>query len=498
MLVPKNNEWDQTAEIVVVGYGLAGSAAAITARDSGASVVIVEKQSAYSHCSSSSMSGGLFVSPSDADKAIEYLKALYEINGVSWTDMDTIRAWAKYAVQNKDWLKSLGGNIRFFAKSAEFPQLPGADSIELWRYQGRGLRMMQFMYEQVNFRNIGVMYETPAQRLLTNEDGEVIGIRVTSGKKEIDVKASKGVILCSGGFEANEEMKLQYLRVYPTYFAGGQANTGDGINMAQEVGATLWHMSCVSARMVAKFPDFPLAFAIEFGGPGLIHREFTGKKEKAAIGYIIVDKYGRRYMSENFKPHAAAYQLAVYDADHLEYPRVPSYYIFDQRRMERGPLCHRAGGPAGPHQLYTWSLDNTAELQRGWVVKGRTAAELAEKLDMSSAVLQESVQLWNEHCEKGRDSHFDRDPLELVPLDRPPFYAIRLFPGGANTQGGPRRNSRAQVLNPFGDPVPGLYAAGECGSIYGMLYPNGGCNLAECIAFGRIAAENAVAETEKP
>ena len=81
-----------------------------------------------------------------------------------------------------------------------------------------------------------------------------------------------------------------------------------------------------------------------------------------------------------------------------------------------------------------------------------------------------------------------------MPLDNPPFYAVRIFPGGPNTQGGPRRNSRAQVVNPFGKPIPGLYAAGECGSIYGMLYPMGGGNLAECIAVGRGAAENAVRE----
>ena len=85
----------------------------------------------------------------------------------------------------------------------------------------------------------------------------------------------------------------------------------------------------------------------------------------------------------------------------------------------------------------------------------------------------------------------------MIPLDSPPFYAVRLFPGGPNTQGGPRRNSKAQVLNPFGKPVPSLYAAGECGSIYGMLYPMAGGNLAECIIFGRIAAENAIQEKAK-
>ncbi len=130
-------------------------------------------------------------------------------------------------------------------------------------------------------------------------------------------------------------------------------------------------------------------------------------------------------------------------------------------------------------------------------MKGDTVAELAANLSMPPENLTNSIDTWNRHCQAGRDAEFGRSPLELVPLDEPPFFAIKLFPGGSNTQGGPRRNGRAQVLNPFGEPIPGLYAAGECGSVFGMLYPAGGGNLAECIAFGRIAAENAVKESYK-
>ncbi|MBA7609019.1 Urocanate reductase [subsurface metagenome] len=127
-------------------------------------------------------------------------------------------------------------------------------------------------------------------------------------------------------------------------------------------------------------------------------------------------------------------------------------------------------------------------------MKGDTVAELATKLNMPPENLENTINTWNRHCQVGNDPDFKRNPLELVPLDESPFFAIKLFPGGSNTLGGPRRNSRAQVLNPFGEPIPGLYAAGECGSVFGLLYPAGGGNLAECIAFGRIAAENAMRE----
>lgn len=503
MLLPKSNQWDEIAEVVIIGYGLAGAVAAITAHDLGASVLIVEKQSAGSHCSCSSISMGIFLSPSDVDRATEYMVALCQMGQpeTPWTDLDTIRAWVEYAAQNRDWLAKLGGNVNFFSKTAEFPQLPEADSMESWKYQGSGFRMMKFMYSQVAARKIRVLYQTTVQRLLTDESGQVIGVRATDTQdrrpKEVDIRAAKAVILCSGGFEDNEEMKLQYLRVYPVYFAGGVGNTGDGIKMAQEVGADLWHMNCVSARLCAKFPDFPVAFFIDFSGGGWSQRSMLEKKGKVPAGFIFIDKYGRRYMNEDLKPHAAVYELSSFDSHKLEYPRVPSYHVFDRRRMEYGPLGQLTSGPSGPHQLYRWSRDNKAELQRGWIVRGETINELASNIGVPPVILENTVQLWNRYCEAGKDPEFGRDPLELVPLDSPPFYAIKLLPGGSNTQGGPRRNSKAQVMNPFGEPVPALYAAGECGSVFGMLYPAGGGNLAECIAFGRIAAENAVKEPIK-
>lgn len=504
MLTPKNRRWDKTAEIVVIGYGLAGAVAAVTARDLGASVMILEKQEADSHCSCSSIAMGIFLSPSDIARATEYMVSLCQVGSqpeTPWTDLETIRAWVKYTAQNKDWITKLGGHIKFFSNAAEFPQLPGADSMALWKYQGNGLRMMEFMYEQVASKKIEVRYEISAQRLLTDAVGRVIGVKARDmggGKtKEVNIRATKAVILCAGGFEENEAMKLQYLRVYPMYFTGGTGNTGDGIKMAQEVGADLWHMNCVSARLCAKFPDFPIAFFIDFSGGGWSQRQMRTEKEKAPAGFIIVDKYGRRYMSEDLKPHAAVYELGWFDSHKLEYPRVPNYHIFDQRRIEYGPLAQLTSGPSGPHQLYKWSRDNLAELKRGWIVRGGSIAQLAENIGTPPSNLENTVRLWNKYCEVGNDPDFGRDPPELMPLDKPPFYAIKLFPGGSNTQGGPRRNSRAQVVNPFGQPIPGLYAAGECGSVYGMLYPAGGGNLAECIAFGRIAAENAVKEKTK-
>jgi len=501
MLIPGNYHWDETTEIVVIGYGLSGAVAAITAHDLGARVILLEKQPAETHCTCSSIAMGVFLSLSNVARATEYMTALCQVGTrpeLPWTDADSIKAWVLYTSQNKDWFSRMGGNIKFLSRVAEFPQLPGADSMELWKYQGNGLRMMKFMYGQVASRKIDVRYQTSALRLLADNTGRVIGVKVADGRgrapREANIRATKAVVLCTGGFEENEEMKLQYLRVYPMYFTGGTGNTGDGIKMAQEVGADLWHMNCVSARLCAKFPELPLAVFIDFSGGGWSQRSMKTEKEKAPAGFIIVDRYGRRYMTEELKPHAASYECGWFDSHKLEYPRVPSYHIFDRRRVKFGPLAQLSSGPTGPHQLYKWSRDNLVELQKGWIVKGDTVAELATRLNMPPENLTNTIDTWNRCCRAGHDPDFGRNPLELVSLDEPPFYAIRLFPGGSNTLGGPRRNSRAQVLHPFGAPIPGLYAAGECGSVFGLLYPAGGGNLAECIAFGRIAAENAVKE----
>ncbi|MFH1486123.1 MAG: FAD-dependent oxidoreductase, partial [Chloroflexota bacterium] len=427
MLATKRTKWDKTADVVVVGYGLAGAVTAIAARDLGASAVILEKQDAASHVSTSSISGGLFLSPTEVNGAIKHMEALAKAGqqGMRWTSPDILRAWAEKAVENADWIKKLGGNAHLEEEPAEHTQLPGAETIRRWRYNGCGLRLMELMKEQVKSRKVQVLYQTPASRLLTNAAGDVIGVKATDvsgGKRRVvNIKASKAVVLCSGGFEENEEMKLQYLRTYPVYFAGAVGNTGDGISMAQEVGADLWHMNCCSARLCAKFPDYPYAFLIRFGAQG---------KNGKPVGYVLVNRHGNRYINENLKGHAAWYEVTRFDTYRLEYPAVPSYHIFDKGRMEASTLTQLTSGPAGPHQLYKWSRDNSDELKRGWIISGDTIAELARKIRIPRASLEKTVKTWNKLCEKGKDTEFGRNPNDMAPIDNPPFYAVKLFPGG--------------------------------------------------------------------
>ena len=112
---------------------------------------------------------------------------------------------------------------------------------------------------------------------------------------------------------------------------------------------------------------------------------------------------------------------------------------------------------------------------------------------LDPASLEDSVNRWNRACEAKHDAEFGRK-LMLAPILKGPFYAIEMSPSMLNTQGGPRRNERAQIVRPDGSPIPRLYSAGELGSIYSYLYQGTG-NIGECLAFGRVSGRNAAAET---
>ncbi len=502
MWVGNNAKWDATADIIVMGYGGAGAVAAITAHDAGSEVLILEKQPADSHLTSTGMSGGIFLCPPDTDNAIKYMEELCRVNGsLAWTDREVIRAWATYMAENKGWVEKTLGSSVIPSGNAAWARFPGWESMITYHYRGMGWGLMNALRREVEARKIAVMYHTSAKRLLTNSQGEVVGLKVESKRgdelREASIRVSKAVIMTCGGFEYNESLKLHYLRVYPFYSHGTFANTGDGIKMALDVGADLWHMNCCSGRLMAKFPDFPIAFSIDFGGKGWTAREsghdnFSKGREMTA-GFIVVGRWGRRYMTEKCRPHQQHYELTLFDSHRLQYPRVPSYYIFDQRRVEDSPLPYSHAGASGPCRAYKWSPDNSEEIEKGWIIRSDTIGELAKKLGIESGTLIKTVRTYNKYCEHGEDPEFGRDPGDLIPLINPPYYAVELWPGGF-THGGPRRNSKAQILNVDGIPIRGLYGAGEFGSVNGMVDASSGSLVGECIAFGRIAGEHAAAE----
>lgn len=532
-----SGQFDTQADVVVVGFGAAGAVTAITAHDEGAHVLIIEKQEEDARRPNSRFSGGLFICPSDVDAAKHYMTQLYRINDDLYeTDPAVISIWAEETSRNLDWLVGQGGVAVKVSDHGEHDAIEGYDSIALYKpdmnehpgteHRGWGYGLFKFLSERVAERPIDVMYGAAAQWLLTNAEGAVIGVQVERGGVVTRVRAGRGVVMTCGGFEFDDWMKLNNLRVQPTYFYGNPENTGDGIRMAQEVGADLWHMNSCAARLIARFPDarYPGGTPVDFWGvealgvfvagfEQFVKGQLQGDEARRAYerpalpaaqmqvaapptlpGCVVTDRFGHRFTNEVYRAHVLYYELTNLDSHRMVLPKVPSWWIFDQRRMDLGRLTPTMYGPTGPLQQVPWSTDNRQEVDRGWVLSAGTLADLAAKCGIDADTLAMTVRRYNEHCAAGNDPDFGRPVGTLTPLSEPPYYAVQLWPGGPNTQGGPRRDADARVVSVRGGPIPRLYSAGELGSVYGMLYPSGGGNIAECLAFGRIAGRNVASE----
>ena len=495
MLMP-DAKWDVEADVVIIGYGSAAASVAITAADLGANVLILEKQRQRTearalgeHFSTSLMAGGVYLQPTNRADCVRYFRAMSRVESgfatttpEGYTGDELIDVYSDEAMLTKAWLEDLGFNLTLVSTGAEHP-FPGVDNFEVHRFDDSGYGMMMHFEELVSARpNIKVMYETAATRLIQDYSGEVIGVQATTDQanpRTINVRGGRSVVMAMGGFEFNDDMKLNYLRVFPSYFTGSEACTGDGVVMAQDVGAQFWHMNCVSARLVMKFPEYDSAISI-WG---------VGTKP---TGYILTNKYGKRFTNERTKGHTVYYETTLFDSQKLDYPRVPAFWIFDQTRLTSAKLAGAGAGITGGRGLYSWTSGNKDELERGWIKQGDTLPELAANLGMHGDYLKKQVEIWNEYCKAGKDPDFNRPEHEVLPLDNPPYFGVPLYPGGPNTQGGAKHNVKGEVLSAGGEPIRGLYAAGEFGSMFGMLYPSGGGNLSECFAMGRIVGRNAV------
>ncbi|GAA0440492.1 FAD-binding dehydrogenase [Acrocarpospora corrugata] len=486
--------FDRTVDVLVLGFGDAGAVAAMTAHDEGAEVLVVEKQPSHDHRPNSRYAAGFFLVPTDVERAVEYLTALYAVNGET-VDPELIRTWAVETAANPAWLERHGGGFTETGILGEHHTIPGHDAITVYKTKPgprppgyTGCPMHGFLRHLVAERGIEVQYGTAARWLLTDERGAVTGV-LLEGDERIGVR--RGVVLSVGGFEASERLKTQHLPVTPVHFYGTEHNTGDGIAMGVEAGAELWHMNVWPGHFVARFPDsgYGGGTAVDLWGSG----RFGPAADRRPPGSIFVDASARRFLGEPGPQHAAHLELLAMDATRLTHPRVPTWWIFDQARFDAATLVPTYSGPTGPVGDLAWSPDNTEELRRGWILSADSPAELAGRCGLNPAALETTLTRYNACCAAGTDADFGRDPATLTPINGPRYFALPLWPGGSHTLGGPRRDARSRVVSVRGGFVENLYSAGELGSLHGLLYPAGGGSIAECLAFGRIAGRDAAA-----
>jgi succinate dehydrogenase/fumarate reductase flavoprotein subunit len=480
--IPK--KWDKETDVVVIGTGFGGLSAAITVKDAGAKVLILEKMEQKYEGGNSKVSGNMWWTPTNLPEALTYMEAL----NYGLTDKESTQALAEEMMKLNGWLEKLGINPKPLGMfQPEHPELPGSSCVRTWNNNGVAAegKLWIPIREQVEKRGIEILYETPAKDLVQSPTTrEIVGVIATSKGKPISVKARKGVILACGGFEFDFEMQKQFLPGWPTYGLGTPGNTGDGIRMAQKVGAALWHMNNslagIGCLMVPEYAPLLISAALP------------------TRAYLYVDKTGKRFMNElRASRHGFGHKenLLYFDGIIGDFTRIPTYAIFDETTRTKGPIISTSKwqfGWAGWHIRYQSSSDNTKEIEKGWIVKGDTLADLAGKLGIKPADLEETVAKYNGYCKNQVDTEFGRPKASLLALEKPPFYCIKLYPSTFNTQGGPRRNGKCQVVDPDSQPIARLYSAGELGSFWGWMY-NGGGNNAEALCTGQIAGKNAAA-----
>jgi hypothetical protein len=468
--IPK--KWDKECDVIVVGCGGAGTTAAITAHDAGAKVIIVEKAP---EGGGNSRVGGAqfsFSTPEKKDNAATYLHAA--CNGT--TPKDVCQAWADEMVHNREWLDKMGVAHQSSDRlgGGDFRGLPGSDGIGTGLMKGYGLAWYKSIEKQLQNRGIEIIFNSPATELIQNyTTKEILGVKVRSEGKDKFIKAKKGVVLCSGGFEFNEDMKKNYLRPTSIKFTGWIYNTGDGVKMAQAVGADLWHMNMIcSALYTIVTPESEM---------GWMYPEPKGSN------FILVTKYGQRFMKEgDWFPHRTVMGYSLWDwrgdRKDSEYPCCPHYMIFDETTRLAGAIGINEksmftgmGNSVTPKSLggYApgwgeagggWSQDNSAEINKGWIKKAGTIAELAKVIggEMTADALTATVTKWNGFCDAGVDSDFGRGSVRRGSAGAPGGSGASGGGAPGNAPGGGGASGSGAAGNPpEGGATPGASARGN-------------------------------------
>jgi 3-oxosteroid 1-dehydrogenase len=519
-------------DVVVVGSGAAGIAAAVSAARNGATVTLLEKAPLFGGTTAWG-GGGIWIpanpwaaaegQPDSESEALMYLQHLnlgdadlglaerYVSQGVRVVQAieqttplrwNTIQKFPDYHAElpggkpgggrslEIDSLE-VGTQILGEVRANPYGAIPasrreldaGLDAAELERRKrrgivGKGLGLVSAMCLTARSLGARVVAGRPVEQLLTR-NGSVIGV-VSAGEP-----FHGQVIIATGGFERDPALVRAFLRGPMTAPGSPPTNRGDGLKMAMAVGAALGNMSEawwapameVVDRQVDGHPFYWLLM-----GP-----------IRATPGGIIVDQAGQRFANEAANYNDFGRSMHEFDPAGYRFPRSPSWYVFDAERRRAGAI-----GPLEPDGI-----------DPEWLARDPTLEGLAAKLGMDSRVLEATVARYNSHSANGLDADFGRGSYawdrysagfipvhdQLRPLTEPPFYAIQVQVGCLGTKGGLKTDAHARVLKADGSgPVEGLYAAGNAAANpFGMAYPSGGATVGPALVFGWLAGEAAAA-----
>jgi succinate dehydrogenase/fumarate reductase flavoprotein subunit len=535
--------WHREADAVVLGSGGAALTAAIAAYDFGAKdVVILEKSGMVG--GTTAMSGGMLWIPNNLyqqeagiedsdDDVVAYLDAL----APGALDPDTLGAFLERGPEMIRYFVEKTP-VRFHAY-ADFPDyqpyLPGAkagggrsldneafsfEQLGKWAarvnptkmaypvrgslmeaingtldeatlaereagdYRGLGQALIGALFKAVLDREIPVEFEKRARKLV-KAGGRVIGvIAEDADARDYRVRARRGVVIATGGFEWNETLVKAFLRGPLTGPVSVPENEGDGLLMAIEAGAQLGNMqNAFWQQSVLEFKPQHRAAKPNY---------LLGSDERARPGAILVNRAGKRFVNEAANYNAMGKALHAFDAGTHSYANLPYWLIIDQRYKEKYPtFTSPPGGPIPPY-----------------MTRADTLEELAKQAGIDPQGLAATVARFNHMVRNGHDDDFNRgdnsydnfymwgDPAYDPPyrtlglIDQGPYYAVKMESGALGTCGGPKTNGDAQVLDWAGNPIPGLYAAGNAmAAVLGEAYGGAGGTLGPGMTFGYIAGK---------
>ncbi|WP_354056081.1 3-oxosteroid 1-dehydrogenase [Dietzia sp. 2505] len=360
---------------------------------------------------------------------------------------------------------------------------------------GMGRALIAAMRKGLLDAGVPVWLNTPMTGLVTEGSGldeRVVGITVTRGGEEQTLRARRGVIIGSGGFEHNQEMRDKYQRqpIPTSWTVGAAGNTGEGIEYMEKVGAELAFMEDAwwgPTILLPRGPWFALA-------------------ERSLPCSFLVNSRGERFMNESLpyveaghRMYGGEYGQAPADQQGAEGENVPAWIIFDQEYKNRYLFAGlQAKQPLPKKWLETENFH-----------KADTLAELAELIGVPADALEKTAARFNGFAEKGVDEDFQRgisgydhyygDPTNkpnpsLGPVRKAPFFAAKMVPGDLGTKGGVNTDVHGRVLRADGSVIEGLYAAGNASSpVMGHTYAGPGATIGPAMVFGYLAVEHMLA-----
>ena len=548
-------KWDKEADVVVIGAGASGLPASIIARENGASVIMVEaNRDIGGHCAVNSgflqlgggtkaqKEAGIVDSPDILFKDLTDWSVL-EPGGAPdyrYNDRDIIRAFADNNVFAYDFLLSHGvvftnkvpdfGGTSAAGLSAPrsnhvavqaFPQIQTGKAVDPERQlttQG-GIGMVRPLEAAARKAGVEILLLHRMTSLIreNNNTGRVVGIAVQTERAKLNIRARKGVIICTGGHSSNVNFRRIFdPRLTEEYcgVAGEPYSSQDasGEIAAIAVGASLWG----AANQTGEFGNYIVARAgyigCQYGYPAMFPSweptseyfhlvRATGLRVHDQQNTIHVNQVGLRFyneISERPTPHPTYVQDSWRNAADMKW--APNNYIPAAMGLNGG--TGNGGGPiwvifdAEAVKRESWTVEPPhVDKEGGFFFSGDTIAELAanisknkyQKNPMPAEALQATIARYNSFVDAGKDADFDK-PTPKYKIDTPPFYAAWATPIPHDCRSGLRINARSQAQDLNGEVIPGLYCAGESA---GGFSEHG---MARAIVQGLIAGRNAAAE----